>query len=212
MNRRVTFFVDGFNLYHSIDGNPRLRKYKWLDLNALCRANLRKSEETVSILYFTSLAVWDQSKVTRHETYIKALTATGVETVYGRFKKTDKVASIPNPTGLGYQRIPYKSWEEKETDVNIAIGILEGAFLDQFDTAVLVTGDGDIVPAIRAVRRLCPTKQIRMLFPVGRASEELKLIAHSYSKIKESHLQTCQLPREVTLSDGYVVCRPDEWV
>ncbi len=41
--KRVSFFVDGFNLYHSIRAAEKLlaeNQLKWLDLKALCRSFL----------------------------------------------------------------------------------------------------------------------------------------------------------------------------
>jgi hypothetical protein len=32
---RAIFFVDGFNLYHAIAANPKLRKYKWFNLDLI---------------------------------------------------------------------------------------------------------------------------------------------------------------------------------
>ena len=50
-NNRAAFFIDGFNLYHSIDNNPAFHKYKWLDLFALCRQFLKPVESIENIYY-----------------------------------------------------------------------------------------------------------------------------------------------------------------
>jgi hypothetical protein len=34
---RVAVFIDGFNVYHALDGNPVWGKFKWLDYAALAR-------------------------------------------------------------------------------------------------------------------------------------------------------------------------------
>ncbi len=46
--------------------------------------------------------------------------------------------------------------EEKETDVNIALHLLRDAHQDRFDRALLISGDSDLVPAVRMVRALFP--------------------------------------------------------
>jgi len=45
---RVVFFVDGFNVYHAIEANPAYRKYKWLDLDKLCRSLTRRADQSDS--------------------------------------------------------------------------------------------------------------------------------------------------------------------
>ena len=44
--------------------------------------------------------------------------------------------------------------EEKRTDVNIAIQMLEDAYEDRCDKLILVSGDSDLVPAVIRVRNL----------------------------------------------------------
>jgi uncharacterized LabA/DUF88 family protein len=212
MKARLSFFVDGFNLYHSIARNPEFSKYKWLDLDALCRAFMSPHEDLASIRYFTALATWNSEKVNRHEIFIKALKSVGVEVVLGRFKRVDKGVTLRDPVRAGYCKVEYQTFEEKETDVNIAVYLLESAMRDEFDTAIIVSGDSDLVPAIKGVKRLFPAKRIRMLFPVGRTCEELKRVADSYSRIKVNHLEGCQFPDSITLPDGYTVSRPQEWI
>ena len=46
-------YIDGFNLYHSIDelGRPEL---KWLNLWSLAESLIRKNEELVEVNYFSA--------------------------------------------------------------------------------------------------------------------------------------------------------------
>jgi hypothetical protein len=44
------FFIDGFNLYHSMDNDPSFRKYKWLNLHTLCEQLLFPNEELYHLL------------------------------------------------------------------------------------------------------------------------------------------------------------------
>ena len=41
--------------------------------------------------------------------------------------------------------------KEKMTDVNIATEMLQDAFLDKYDMAMLISGDSDLIPPIRAI-------------------------------------------------------------
>jgi len=43
---------------------------------------------------------------------------------------------------------------EKKVDIKIAIDVVSLAFKDTYDTAVLVTGDGDFLPVVKRVKEL----------------------------------------------------------
>jgi hypothetical protein len=70
---RVSFFIDGFNLYHSLDSNPAYHCYKWLNLEKFSRCFISKREQVADIFYFTAYVTWNQSKLTKHKNYVAAL-------------------------------------------------------------------------------------------------------------------------------------------
>jgi len=43
-------------------------------------------------------------------------------------------------------------YEVKEDDIHLAVDMVKSAYNDDYDAAILVTSDGDFVPAIEAVR------------------------------------------------------------
>ncbi|MFW9828414.1 MAG: NYN domain-containing protein [Candidatus Thorarchaeota archaeon] len=53
-----------------------------------------------------------------------------------------------------YDKIVKTGAIEKKVDIKIAIDVISFAYEDKYDTAVLVTGDGDFVPVIKKVKRL----------------------------------------------------------
>ena len=114
---RVAFFIDGFNLYHSLPVCGEFRQYRWLDLRRLaeCFYSPRRIEQ---IIYFTAYAAWSRSKTKRHRTYIQAQRNRGVAVEIGEFHKLKKRCRA------GCKRT-YWTHEEKQTDVNIAIKLLE---------------------------------------------------------------------------------------
>ena len=50
---RVSFFIDGFNLYHSL--KDYARDCRWLDLRKLCESYLRENEQLGDVYYFTAV-------------------------------------------------------------------------------------------------------------------------------------------------------------
>src|ERR1700674_2829305 len=149
--KRAAFYFDGFNLYHALDA-LRQQHLKWLSLRDL--ANLlipSRDEELRSVVYFTAYLTHRPDKLVRHRAYVAALEATGVECVLGRFKYSDVRCR-----SCGSQ---WRSYEEKETDVNIGIRIVGDAFRDVFDVYYLVSADTDLAPAI-AVQLIDTAKNI----------------------------------------------------
>ena len=201
--KRVAFFIDGFNLYHSLPVCGKSRQYRWLDLRCLAEQfySPRRIEQ---IIYFTAYADWSQSKTNRHQTYIQAQRNRGVAVEIGKFYRVRKrCRAVCNQI--------YCTHEEKQTDVNIAIKLLELAVRDEYDTAVLVTGDSDIVPGVEAVKRLYPAKQVHVLIPPNSKARALKQACHAHRTIKKSHLANSQLPNPVRLSNGQELTCPPKW-
>lgn len=139
----------------------------------------------------------------RHRTYVLALQATGVEVALGRFKARSR--SCPRC------RHRYQGYEEKETDVAIAIRIVELALSPACDTTVVVTGDTDILPAIRAARKLASAKQVWIGSPYRRHNRELRQHATGGFKIRPDAYLRHQLPDPVLARDGTVIPKPATW-
>ena len=60
----------------------------------------------------------------------------------------------------------------KEDDINMAVDMVDGSADDNFDVAVLVSGDGDFVPAVRSVKRR--NKKVENVYFDGSSSRRLK--------------------------------------
>lgn len=200
---KVIFFIDGFNLYHALLDNNRLNRYKWLDLNSLARKFTKKDDKIEDIFYFTALATWSPDKVRRHKDFIKAQEINGVKIVYGEFKRKDKICPVCRKT--------YQTFEEKQTDVNIAIQLLVLAVQDKYDKAFIISGDSDLIPSIEAVKSAFPHKKIGVIIPIYRSAEQLKLTCDFYMKMKEKHLRASMLPDIIDLGKGKKLIRPSTW-
>ena len=199
----VSFFIDGFNLYHALDSRQYYHKYKWLNLNSLANCFTTKNDKVTSILYFTALAHWDPSKVKRHQLFITANETHGVQTIYGEFKRKDKRCPICHRR--------YHTFEEKQTDVNIALFLFRYAIQEKYDKAFIVSGDSDLIPAIKAVKNTFPQKEIGVIIPIGRRSESLKQSCDFHMKMKEKHLQASVFDKKLILSNNQELICPSSW-
>jgi len=201
--------VDGFNLYHSIIEALEVQpaaSMKWLDLLALCRSYLSaigRDATLERIFYFSALPEWRPDKMARQAIYVAALKTTGVEVQLGRFKEKEAMCFSCGAT--------FKRHEEKETDVAVAVKLMELFLLNACDTVVLVTGDTDLAPAIRTAKVRWPEKKVWALFPFGRHNAELKAIAHGHIKIKANAYLKSQIPNPIKISDAELLWKPTGW-
>jgi hypothetical protein len=98
------------------------------------------------------------------------------------------------------------------TDVAIAAAIIHDAYQNLVDVLVVVSGDRDLVPALRLVRTRFPEKVVRVAFPPERVSKHIMgLDGVRTSHINASQLRAAQLPQEVVKPDGTVLGRPGVW-
>ena len=199
----VIFFVDGFNLYHSLDSNPNLHKYKWLNITKLTKLFLKKNEHISDIYYFTALATWAPNKVKRHKIYIKALELNNVKIVYGEFRRRTKKCPICKKQ--------YVTYEEKQTDVNIAIHLFRLAIQDKYDKAFILSGDSDLIPSIKSVQNTFPQKSLGVIIPIGRRAELLKQTCDFHMKLKEKHLQSSLFEKTIDLGNNKKLVCPPNW-
>jgi uncharacterized LabA/DUF88 family protein len=200
---RVIAYIDGFNLYFGLR-EQGWRRYMWLDLPALSRSLLRSDQTLLATKYFTSRVSGNPGKEQRQSAWLDALATLPELSIYwGRFQADRKECKQCHTASF----VP----QEKKTDVNIATELLCDAHSDAFDTAIVVSGDADLVPPIAAIRRLFPNKKIVVAFPPCRYSAELALNANATIRIFESYFRKSRLQEHVTLASGTVVTRPPKW-
>jgi uncharacterized LabA/DUF88 family protein len=102
-------------------------------------------------------------------------------------------------------------YEEKETDVNIAIAMIKDAAQDVYDTAIPVSGDTDLRPVVATVKQLRPDKRIVVAFPPRRHSKALMRAADAFITIGHGRIHNAQLPLEIVTKGGVRLARPAYW-
>ena len=159
MSPRVAFFVDGFNLYHSLSTLAKEsgdQSVKWLDLAGLangCLHEIGGSSLLRSVHYFTALPehlyLTDPGRLRRHQAYLRALTAHGEvrpAILLGR------IMQLPVNIEVAGVNVGGRVWREKGTDVALAMAWLREASLGGMDEAVIISGDADYLPAVKMFR------------------------------------------------------------
>src|SRR5256885_1674279 len=130
--KRCTIYVDGFNWYFGVFQH---RPAKWFNLQSFFEA-LRLDENVVAVKFFTAL-VEPQKHVSprrdRHKRYLKALgTLPKVKIILGKYQERTVTCQARDCM----RRLEYVVPEEKKTDVNIAVNLLEDAFRALTDSMV----------------------------------------------------------------------------
>lgn len=228
---RTAFFVDGYNVFYGLLADT---PYKWLNLPQLLAhiAHIENPQSSVaSIDYFTSsvkpeLATRGVEAKEAQDTYVRTLRAHNVVVHYGRHQLEPARAPRFINKKLRASRqdtIPVWKLEEKETDVHIAISMYRTAARQANVTAtesiqqlVLVSGDTDMAPSLRAIREDFPQITLGIVLPYRTGLKRtppgsLKEHAHWMRRvISAEELQSHQFPDRVPTRKTPAI-KPDYW-
>ncbi len=211
--KRVIALVDGLNVYYSLEKSidGKYKKYKWLNLKKLLENFVNSDEELKQIYYFTALSK-SSEKRKRHLTYLKALQSTGVKYEAGKIVLGPEYCALCKGT--------YQKPKEKQTDAKIIVSALGMTVHDDFDIALVVSGDSDLVPMITGARSLpvirngkpiMSDKKFRLIVPIGQRAVDLINVCDEHKKIDELHLKNSQFPSVIKLDNETFIERPIEW-
>lgn len=210
--KKIDFVIDGFNVYHSIRDYEKQsgQKLRWLDLKELLRSKLYllgKDWVMGDAYYFSAFASFllpkDPHIVIKHQTYIEALRTTGVVDIISRFK-------VKNAFCKNCGKI-FQSPEEKETDVAIASKIIELGINKKCDAIGVVTGDTDIIPSIKTVKKLNPLLKVVSFFPHGRKNDYYNQVSDNTFKLNGKSYGKYLFPDQIINQDGSVINKPFSW-
>lgn len=201
-NERIIVYIDGFNLYFGMK-QAGFDNFKWLNIRDLSESLLKLGKEIVGIKYFTSRVSNNPDKQKRQSTYIEALETVGIKIYYGHYQRDAIECRRCNNVWANYN--------EKMTDVNIATQMLVDAFQDNYDMAMLLSGDSDLVPPIKAIHENFGQKRVFVAFPSKRFNNSVAFVAKGSMIIGRKKLMDHQFPPEVIKPDGFVLVKPVDW-
>lgn len=206
---RTIVYVDGFNFYY---GQLKDTPYKWLDLSALFKTVLGEENSLIQVKYFTARVQatdYDPQINIRQDTYLRALErhCPEVETHLGHFLRHKVFAENANPPP---KRIEIIKTEEKGSDVNLALHMLNDAWLNAYDCAVIVSNDSDLALSLKLVKEQ-QKKVIGLITPgVPRRnpSWQLRQYASFIKVIRPWALAKSQLPSPIPDTE---IKKPKGW-
>ncbi len=208
---RVSFLIDGFNLYHSVvaaSQDLNGASTKWLNIHSLCSSYLPdfgSAAKIESVHYFSAIPYYlnDGDKIKRQRDLNKCLQSTGIDVQLAKFKGKDLFCKRCNRST--------RTQEEKETDVAIAAKLFELLITDSADTVALVSGDTDLIPAAQAVVRLYSHNSIKFILPYGRSNDEIKQLFPNSIDIKKERYASYQFPDPFKVSRRKAISKPLSW-
>ena len=207
---RTIVYIDGFNLYY---GSLKNSPYKWLDLFKYFSKALPEDCELFRVKYFTARVgelPHDKDAPIRQDAYLKALThlyPNQVEIIEGHFlikEKKSPLASNPN------QKVVVLQAEEKGSDVNLAVELVNDAWLNTFECAVVVSNDSDLERAMRIVKKQ-HKKKVFLFTPGAPKRRPLVVLSrwsHKQFELLESDLAASQLPDGIQNTE---IVKPTSW-
>ncbi|MDD5015549.1 MAG: NYN domain-containing protein [Atribacterota bacterium] len=208
MRNRSIIYIDGFNLYY---GAVKNTPWKWLDMEKYFSL-LRQDDDIQIIKYFT--AKIHGSHKPNQDVYIKALlTLNKVQIIYGLFKYKNIKCLVRNCTYQGSKLFDVP--EEKGTDVNIAVHMIKDAINDECDRLIVISGDSDLVPAVKAVKLITPNKIVIVYVPANNivrgAANELRNSSDRHKTLPNNLLPKAQFPDQLIDSEGGIIQKPLSW-
>ncbi|MGB9498223.1 MAG: NYN domain-containing protein [Dissulfuribacterales bacterium] len=157
--------------------------------------------------YFTSRVkstIADTRKHKRQLRYLEAIeTLQNCTIYYGHYLAKKRYCQ-----NCGYS---WETFEEKMTDVNISVELINDAFNDNFDAALLISGDSDLSGPVEKIRQIFPNKRMIIGFPPCRNSIRLKNMASAFFTIGRKKIADSQFPENIKSKNGYVLRKPDRW-
>jgi uncharacterized LabA/DUF88 family protein len=201
-NERVIVYIDGFNLYFGMR-DAGFHQCRWLNLRKLADNLLQINQELIAVKYFTSRVSNNPDKQKRQSTYIDALESVGVKIIYGNYQDGSEECKRCGNV--------WRTAKEKMTDVNIATHIIMDAYKNEYDMAMLISGDSDLVPPIKGVHENFKTKRVMIAFPPKRHNASMALNAKGSLIIGRKKLVDSQFDDEVISKTGYKLNIPTNW-
>lgn len=135
---RIAILVDGSNLYHYLR-ELKLTGLAEFDYKAFAQLLARGRIVVSSTYYIGKVRSHGDAKGEELRRWQQRLVAhlqnSGWTVEYGHMMEHNGV------------------FQEKGVDVHIAVDLLTGAYENRFDTALLVSSDTDLIPAIHGVKR-----------------------------------------------------------
>lgn len=216
---KTIVFIDGYNLYY---GLLRRSPYKWLDLYTLFQHHVLQNAEVIEVRYYTAPVLArmsdDMESPKRQRTYLQALRKQQpqkVTIIEGKMIAATPFSRLVNPLTEAphIQKVQVYSFEEKQSDVNMAVDMVISALTDACEQIILCSNDSDLKTAFMRIKHYAPHIRLGLVAPIK--SEDSRAISKDLSQyatwskaLSVVHLFNAQLPNKIYST---AIKKPDTW-
>lgn len=190
---RAAFYIDGFNLYHPINemNEPHL---KWANLWKLGEIICEPHGLTlVKTVFCTAVPAHIPASRDRHNTFNAAQRACGVTVVPGHHIHDGE------------------KWNEKQSDINLALHLILDAADDLFDTAILLSADSDQAATAKIFKERFPKKCLLAVAPPTKSvPNKVRPYCFSQFALSKATLERCVMGQSAAGKTG-PIWRPVEY-
>lgn len=170
MGEKVTFFIDGANLLHGLT-----QDFNRIDVDFEVLVNKLLGKRDLSrVYYYTALPNQsrDPERYTKQQKFHAALQRKPYfRVVLGRLEPRNG------------------SYIEKGVDIALAIDLLDLAYHNTYDTAIIISGDGDFSRAVEIVQRM--GKHVENACTISCLSHHLQQTCDKSIMLDENFLKVC---------------------
>lgn len=221
---KTKVYIDGYNLYY---GRLKNTPYKWLDIAKLFTHIVRvqsPESELLAIDYFTAPCLGRFSRhpkaVQIQQSYLRALAQDPILNIVNGFHTAER-AHLPAYDLLTKKLdLDCKQWvwrvEEKQTDVNIVLGLVLDAVDQTYEQLVVVSNDSDLEPALKAIRDRGLSLTIGAVVPAQPGKKRppsaglMRYADWTRHHILDAELAEAQLPDKIPTRKKPII-KPNHW-
>ena len=197
---RAALYIDGFNLYHPIKelNEPFL---KWANLwklgELICEPH---NADLVKVVFCTAVPAHLPESRDRHNTFNAALRANGVTIISGHHVHDGE------------------KWNEKQSDINVALHLMLDAIDNVYDMAILLSADSDQAATAKLFSERFPYKKLLAVAPPTKAvPNKVQQYCFAHFSLSKEILERCVMGDSVAGTKGAIMRPkaydpPEDWV
>ena len=203
--QKVIVYVDGFNFYYGLKGDPKWKRYYWLDIVKFFEKFMKPDQELIKVKYFSARPDNQEKNARQYAFFLANMENSRFQLILGKYLK--KKITCFNCGNI------INTYEEKESDVRIATQIVSDSYEKNCDIAIVVSADSDMIPSVELAKQA--GQKVFIYFPPNHYSSNLAALANGHpiqlSKY-ESRFRQSLLPDVVHLKEKkYDLSIPEKW-
>ena len=208
---RVSILIDGSNFYHLVLKRLGIKEAQFdFDKFAIFLANGRLISVMGKRFYIGTIRekegdIKTKEAMAKQTSFFAMLKNSHWEIKTSKLKTRkeeiiidDRVVGYEKLLKLGIKKIEFERLREKGIDVKLATDLIVGAIDNQYDTAIIVSPDSDLIPAINWVRHRNKKKVEYIGFSISNDNSSDNSTKPLISLIKKTDTQRILIESDLT--------------